>query len=304
MDVSSDHKNPMDKDELFETHDPLSDDHLTAIENGGIAGLERIVGAVLEIGSQRLRVLCAEVYNRDPLEDPHAESQSASTTSIPTDGPATQYQGRLKITRMPDRYNKKLVIGVRSHNYLITSGEYGQDALVGPGRCAKFPPNHTTKLYFKKKTQDSGLLSNDILGIARVRSGFGHLTAYTPRRGALQGFASISVMPITIFTLSQHSVPLSRVFRELAIRARKRKSAKIILRISDIQVPKQDDSTKAAEITRKLVRLFLNRNKLVITGNSEAEKVLTELASEFSSAISDKNLRVAGKILSGIHGAD
>ncbi|KAF8944223.1 hypothetical protein BGZ46_006288 [Entomortierella lignicola] len=148
--------------DLLKTEDPVSEEYFRAIENGGNIGLERIVGAILETGQHRLELLCVEVYHRDSLFDPHAESQKVHPTSLPTVGPATQYKGRLKIVHIPNQYNNmKLVLGTRSHDYLITSGLYQQEALVGLGRCSRFPVNHTIRIYIRKKLQDMNMLRDD-----------------------------------------------------------------------------------------------------------------------------------------------
>jgi hypothetical protein len=156
------------------------------MEKGGVVGLERIVGTTIMTGPYKLQVLCAEVYNQDPLLDPHAESQKAFPSSIPINGPITQYEERLKIGHIPDTFNnKKLVLGVRGHNYLVTSGLYNQAVLIGPDRCAQFPVNHTTTIFTRKALQDPNMLFEDILGIAQVRSGFENTTTYTSCRAAL-----------------------------------------------------------------------------------------------------------------------
>ncbi|KAF9429538.1 hypothetical protein BGZ76_001199 [Entomortierella beljakovae] len=214
-------------------------------------------------------------------------------------------RGRLKIVLIPDQFpkNKKLVLGVRGHNYLITSAIRGGNAFVGPGRCGEFPVNHTTKLYIRKEKQDQNLLNNDILGLAQIRSGFGQLTTYLPRRGALVGFGSIPLMPRTIFTLTQDGVKNCGVFRKLAIRARERMRMKISLHINDVDVPSDDDDSKAADVLRELIKLFSESQKIYITGNEKAEKLLSDLANEFSSKISDRNIQVAKAIISEVNGS-
>ncbi|KAF9429515.1 hypothetical protein BGZ76_001219, partial [Entomortierella beljakovae] len=287
---------------LLDTHVDLSGDNLVALEAGGTTGLERIVGAIITTGPHRLEVLCAEVYNRDPEIDPHAESFDTSPSSIPTNGPGTQYNGRVKITKIPDSFkNMKLVLGVTDHNYLITSGLEKNNARVGPGRCAKFPVNHTTKIYVRKELKSATL--GKIYGLAQIRSKFGDIATYSARRGAMQGFASITLLPITVFTLSQYNVQFSRVFRKLADRASESRNNKIVLQLSDVEVPEQSDNTKVAIITRKLIDLFPANKKLTITENNNAESILSELANQFSTVISNKNLTVAIKIISEMHGA-
>ncbi|KAF9901971.1 hypothetical protein BX616_002080 [Lobosporangium transversale] len=298
-----DQPNPVDID-LEVTHVPVSEDTLPSIEIGGMIGLERVLGAILETGPRRLRILCAEVYNRDPVEDPHAESTKIRPTSLPTISPATQYEGRLKIVQVPDLFsNRKLVIGVRGYNYLVTSSLCGREALVGPKRCADFPVNHTTKMNVKRQLQDAYMLQGDVLGLAQIRSGFGHLTTYSSRRGALQGFGAPSLMPVSIFTLSQRGVPNCNVFRQLAIRARERNKAKIVLHIRDVDVPEDSDNTKSAEVIRSLRGLFTNGHRITISGNKDAEDLLMKLAQIFSPMISDKNRLVAASIVSEINGS-
>ncbi|KAF9105033.1 hypothetical protein BGX27_009840 [Mortierella sp. AM989] len=257
----------------------------------------------LETGPHQLKVLCAEVYNRDPVDDPHAESTKIHPSSLPTTGPATQYEGRLKIVQISDQFNnRKLVIGVRGYNYLITSGLRVQEAFVGPSRCAGFPINYTTKMYVRRKPQDANMLNSDILSLAQVGSGFGHIATYTPRRGALQGFGTIPLMPVPIFTLSQKGVANCNVFRQLAVRARERKKPNIVLHIGDVDIPEDSDHSKSAEVVRKLRKLFTNGKRIDISGNKAAEDLM-ELANIFSPIISDKNRTVAAKIISEVNGS-
>ncbi|KAG0331982.1 hypothetical protein BG004_001431, partial [Podila humilis] len=179
--------------QLSKTHIELCKKHLTVIESGSIPGLERLLGDLLVTDSNTLEILGVEVDNRDPLVDPHAESMSAFPSSIPTDGPGTQYPGDLKIALLTEKYNnKKLVIGVRGANYLVTACDYDGTILVGPGRCSTFPVNRNTKLLIKKTRQDEELLRHDLLGLAQVRSAFGNSATYSPRRAALRGYASVS----------------------------------------------------------------------------------------------------------------
>ncbi|KAF8939656.1 hypothetical protein BGZ58_009055 [Dissophora ornata] len=275
------------KDDVLATFDDLSSLHLLALEAGGIVGLERIVGAILATGSHQFKVLCVEAYSRDRLEDPHAESHSAAPASIPTDGATTQYKGKLKIVHINGEFsNKKLVIGVRSHDYLVTSGLYNGKSLVGPGRCSEFPVNQATKIYLRKEKQDVALLEGDILGLAQVRTHFGHTATYSTRRAALRGYGSIPLMPITVFTLSQFEVKHSRVFRELAVRSMKKKKSKVCLYLKDLDEPQETNAAEVAKITRQLMSLLSEDRKLVITGNPPAEKLLSELANAFSRRVS------------------
>ncbi|KAG0015732.1 hypothetical protein BGZ80_009676, partial [Entomortierella chlamydospora] len=80
----------------------------------------------------------------------------------------------LKITKMEppkDAHNKKLVVGVRNHNYLVTAALYDETAVVEPNRCASFPVNGRTRIYIRKERQEANLLDG---GLAQVRSNFGH----------------------------------------------------------------------------------------------------------------------------------
>ncbi|KAF9922342.1 hypothetical protein BGZ65_009669, partial [Modicella reniformis] len=134
LDISKHHHKVKVGADVVATHESLTPDHLQAIEKGGCDGLERIVGAILTTGKHQLTILCVEAYSRDKVKDPHAESHSAFPSSVPTDGGSTQYPGKLIITHLNDMANnKKLVIGARNHNYLVTSALNHELALVGPG---------------------------------------------------------------------------------------------------------------------------------------------------------------------------
>ncbi|KAG0356220.1 hypothetical protein BGX24_006450 [Mortierella sp. AD032] len=91
-----------------------------------------------------------------------------------------------------------------------------------------------------------------------------------------------------------------RVFRELAVRSMTKKKSKISLYLKDLDEPQTTNTTNAAKITRKLMDLLSQERKLVITGNEQMEKLLSELANAFSSTISDKNLMVARRISSSM----
>jgi hypothetical protein len=112
------------------------------------------------------------------------------------------------------------------------------------------------------------------------------------------------MIPATIFTLSQYGSQFkySRVFREIAVRAQKRNKTKVVLHINDIVVPEENDNSKAAGITRRLIEQFSDEKRLVISENSQVEGLLSELANCFSTSISDKNLKVAAKIISEFYG--
>jgi len=58
----------------------------------------------------------------------------------------------------------------------------------------------------------------------------------------------------------------------------------------------EGDLSAPAATTRMLLNLFSGKRKLVVTGNDEAEKLLSILANNFSKIISNKNLKVAKKI--------
>ncbi|KAF9969893.1 hypothetical protein BGZ65_011544, partial [Modicella reniformis] len=162
----------INENEIPEAHEVFSHVHLLKIEKGGQVGLERIVGVILVTESHQFEVLCTEVYSSDTVEDPHAESHSAFPSSVPTNASSTQYKGELIITHLHDMANnRKLVIGVRNHNYLVTSGFHNETALVGLGRCSVFP----------MKAPESGSGRKDrtlgyTKGLAQVRSRFGHKT--------------------------------------------------------------------------------------------------------------------------------
>ncbi|KAF9102107.1 hypothetical protein BGX27_011178 [Mortierella sp. AM989] len=267
IDVSmAQHKIDDDKpdENLLITHDGLTPEHLSAIESAGDEGLERLMGAVLVAGKNKFEITCAELYCRNSLLNPHAESHSVSPSSVPTNEASTQYLGRLKIVQLPDCYsNWKLVLGVRTHNYLVTQGLLNGEAVVGPSRCAKaFDINSTTKLFIKKERQDVRLLSGDIF--------------------RLDSF--------------EFNVPYSGISRNLAMRVHAKNRDKLTLHIKNIDIPDEDDKSEAARLTRDIISVFPPNEKiLVITGNEDAEKKLTKLANHFSGIISDKNSTVIAR---------
>ncbi|KAI9242854.1 MAG: hypothetical protein BYD32DRAFT_447560 [Podila humilis] len=134
------HLTPMSEMDLTMDYDELTEEHLGAIEMGGAHGRERLVGSVIKTGATWLQILCVESYNRNCLEDPHAEPATLNPSSVPNNSRMTQYRGRLKITVLWDGYGKpRLIIGVRGHNYLVTSGNHDGTTTIGPSRCGQIP---------------------------------------------------------------------------------------------------------------------------------------------------------------------
>lgn len=293
--------NDLEGDELLEKYEELSPHHLSGLESYGDEGLESLMGAVLVSGNNRFRITCAETYCRDIDIDPHGEpsKSSSKSSSSPTEEPTTQYPGELKITFINDNFdNEKLVIGVRAANYLTTGGFCNGEIFLGPGRCATaFSVDHTTRIYFPKIRRGVDFSKGDILSLGQLRSHFGHIATYVPRRGALKGYGTLKEMPATIFTLSQMKVRYSRIFRRLAVRAQRENVNEISLHMEDIEKPLEGDDTPAAIFTQKLIKLFPSgQQRIVITGNEKAEKALTALANSFSNTISDRNKTKASAI--------
>ncbi|KAF9415437.1 hypothetical protein BGZ76_004795, partial [Entomortierella beljakovae] len=284
-------------DKFLAEYVEFSEADLMKLDTFTTSGLELLMGAVIITDKSRFRIICAEMYCRDPTVDPHAESLDIRPQSVPTEEPCTQYTGDLKVVRIHDNFkNWRLVIGVRSVNYLVTSGFKNNAAVVGPGRCASFEVNNRTRIFFARKRQNPDILASDVLGLAQLRSHFGSHTTYMTRRAALKGYSTLTDMPISIFSLSQYNVPFSRVFRSLADIS-KAKTDKIKLKITDIEKPKPHEKSSSASLTRKLLSLFPSDvEELMVTGNGEVEIALTNLANSFSRTISDRNLTVARTI--------
>ncbi|KAF9115963.1 hypothetical protein BGX30_006116 [Mortierella sp. GBA39] len=282
---------------LKDGHEEMGSEHLTAVESGGAVGLERLSGALLVTGSKTAKILCLEGYGRDVTADPHAESMAALPSSVPTRSQSTQYNGRLKLVILLDNFrNKRLVIGVRDSNYLVTALEWEKSVEVGPSRCAEFPINNSSRIFVSKERNGSSLVDK-VLGLAQVRSHFGHRTTYTTRRGALEGCASISQLPLTVFTLWLWEIPLSKVFHCLWIRS-KEDNHGIVLHLSDVDNPAPNDQRPGAKACRSLRELFHGSDRLDISSSKDAEEHLTSLAGNFSSIISNRNRTVASRIMS------
>lgn len=287
------------EEQLLKTHVPASLEHISVIEAGKEEGLERLMGAVIVAGENTFKITCAEIYFRDSIIDPHAEALTAIPSSVPTEEESTQYSGVLKIVKMDDiGRNKKLVIGVRAYNYLITEGFNNGNIRAGSGRCADgLEINNRTRLFIKKERQNANMLANDILSLGQLRSHFGHPVTYIGRRLALVGYGSISAMPITVFTLSQLNVPFSKIFRHLADSVSSDKKNNVYLHLKDVEKPQEDDMSIPAQITRKIIGMFpAEKGRLKITGNEKAEKALTDLANSFSGTITDRNTAVQNRI--------
>ncbi|KAF9948648.1 hypothetical protein BGZ65_007923 [Modicella reniformis] len=106
----------------------------------------------------------------------------------------------------------------------------------------------------------------------------------------MAGAASISQLPVTVFTLSQYNELYSRGFDNLWNNSRE-PNTEIVLHLNKRVI---------ATVYRRLRDLFQDGQKtLVITGNHNAESVLSDLASSFSSTISNMNKTVTSRLTSG-----
>ncbi|KAF9407598.1 hypothetical protein BGZ76_006080, partial [Entomortierella beljakovae] len=213
----------------------------------------------------------------DPVLDPHAESRNTNNSSSPNTQPTTQYAARLKIVKLPDVYgHSKLVIGVAGYNYLITAG-----------------------IIDDKEAAINQSMYSSLRCLAQVRSSFGNITIYMPRRSAMNGYSSPEYMSITIFTLAENNVRFGKLFYKIATRVQQKGLSKksVSLKLCDIEIPLENDSTDIAQATRGIIDLFGDESRLTITGNSELESALTKLASLLASIISDKNRMVARSIM-------
>lgn len=151
-------------------------------------------------------------------------------------------------------------------------------------------------LYCNLSPSTSFSFSHSILLLSPSSLCVGHPGTYCTRQAALHGYGSISLMHVTVFTLSQFGVKHSWVFWELAIRSMKR--SKVSHHEKDLDVPQETDNTDAGKITWKLMGLLSEEKKIIVSGNEQAEKLLSELANVFSSTISAKNLTVTRRISS------
>ncbi|KAF8920089.1 hypothetical protein EDD21DRAFT_74783 [Dissophora ornata] len=294
------HLTPMSEIDLTMDYDELTEEHLEVIEKGGAPGRERLVGSVIKTGATWLQIFCVESYNRNCLEDPHAEPATLNPSSVPNNSRMTQYRGRLKITVLWDGYGKpRLIIGVRGHNYLITSGNHDGTTIIGPTRCGQIPVSERTTLSIKKKRQNPNEFDEDILGLAQVRSHFGHRATYAARRTGLVGYSALAQMPITIFTIAlwnKESLVQASVFYRLWCRS-KEPGPGPILHLDDLNVHHETD-TKPGRYLQSLRLLFSMDGTLNISTNSEAERILSGLAKHFAALISDKNKIVQSNIIS------
>ncbi|KAF9411232.1 hypothetical protein BGZ76_005381, partial [Entomortierella beljakovae] len=86
----------MDND-FKKNYESLNQRYLEALESEGLESLEQLMGAVLVTNENQFRITCAEKYYWDSFLDPHAESQTATPSSVLTEESTTQYQGDLKL---------------------------------------------------------------------------------------------------------------------------------------------------------------------------------------------------------------
>ncbi|KAG0280492.1 hypothetical protein BGZ95_009895 [Linnemannia exigua] len=290
VDLSHTHQAPpLDKD--LSAYDGLTAaDHLQVIEQGGVVGLERIVGSIIVTEGSWIEVYSAEVYSRNYLDDPHSEPPTTTPSSVPSLKSSTQYTGKLKITVLYDHFgNPRLEIGVMEFNYLIVAGNYNNTVVVCPSRCGQFPTGGRTQVFIKKARQDPQTLDSSALGLAQVRSKFGHPATYKTRRVGLNGFRALSQMPVSIFTLYLWRVEQALVFYRLWLRAREAGPGQgPTLHLEDFDTI-VETTTKQGQLLRTLRELVAKEGTLCVSASADAETILSKLASSFSGMISDKN---------------
>ncbi|KAG0032524.1 hypothetical protein BGZ83_004433, partial [Gryganskiella cystojenkinii] len=226
----------------------VSHDDFRILDRGDTEARNLLAGAVLVTEKLWMELTCTEVYMRDCVADFNAASPAKRSSSEPT--PSCQYPGLLKIVNLMDRFGwPTLEIGLTACDYLVTSGKLNGRYVVGPSHCGDFVVTKETGLYLKDN-QGADLLNNGFLALSQVRSGWGHRATYLPRRGAQKGYASVSRMPTTVFSLSQWGVNAADIFYRLWRSATESSDGVPTLRLDDF--PLAIPSTKPEKIVQKL----------------------------------------------------
>ncbi|KAF9896812.1 hypothetical protein BX616_006712 [Lobosporangium transversale] len=243
---------------------------------------KNLAGAVIQTGLQAILILKAEVYGREPKEDPHCFDLLKPTLDLK------------RVSSINHDNTNKLVIGTHTWSALITASiELVSGAIdVGANNSTAHIGAYTT-IWGRDDWQQNLLLER------QLRSKFHCKATYFQSASMFYLFANWACYPTTIFRLEnyyQGSRVISGVkaaasiFHQIAnTRSIKRKRLLKLLRKLD-----SPDQSQKAPVTKNAIMELLelipsNKKKLKLTDNAEASTILVMLASGLCGVIRDIN---------------
>ncbi|GAA5808873.1 hypothetical protein MFLAVUS_002272 [Mucor flavus] len=157
-------------------------------------GSQMLAGAILAEGQNSILLNTVEPYSRDPLLDAHYERLSADQSSFPE---TLDIYGFLSICLIDTQDGKKLIIGTRTCNFLVTSSMRlnFHSVNLGPS-TTHFTPTNKTRLFLDKASLDvvKPMLRNETVNecqqmpilyqLRQLRSKFDRLSTYTKCRAS------------------------------------------------------------------------------------------------------------------------
>ncbi|ORY92363.1 hypothetical protein BCR43DRAFT_508442 [Syncephalastrum racemosum] len=271
-------------------------------------GSQLLAGAILLEGQTSIVLNTVEPYGRDPLLDAHYERQSGSFSSFPE---TSGTYGLLSILLFDTSDGKKLIIGTRPSNFLVTASMRLDTRSINLGpTTSHFSPSEKTRIFLDKKSIElvAPMLTNPeiteaqtmpaLYQLRQLRSRFDCLSTYTKCRASSTLSSRLHFQPTSIWTLSAQDgtsqANLSQdkigslVFRIIATKVL-RDGRRAVLRRDDVDpIMALAKNTKAATILRTLIGLFGDENEINIIGNRALNGQLIDLANKIAKKNEDE----------------
>lgn len=268
-------------------------------------------GAVLITNDSALILLCLEPYGRSKASDAHHERLVDNTTSS---FPKTQGRyGYFRVLLIDNDNSRKLVIGTRTGNLLITSSARLDKEFVNIGPTTDCFLPTTDPIVFLDKTSIEA--ANDILEsdhywnqvqqgpahehFRQLRSKFHHVSTYRRSRASLDITSLPSIKPATIWTLYDDDSPQQKLSQEKAGSyffqmlgmsvTRNQRTATLIKQHVLETIEMIRGRTAATEILEQILEQFDSSESLPIIGNEQLNNKLTLLANCTTNAIKKIN---------------
>ncbi|GAA5799033.1 hypothetical protein HPULCUR_004442 [Helicostylum pulchrum] len=263
-------------------------------------GSQMLAGAILAEGQNSILLNTVEPYSRDLLLDAHYERLSADQSSFPE---TLGIYGFLFICLIDTQDGKKLIIGTRTCNFLVTSSMRldVHSVNLGPS-TTHFTPTNKTRLFLDKASLDivKPMLRNETVNecqqmpilyqLRQLRSKFDRLSTYTKCRASSSFTSHPFLQPTTIWTFSSQNgstlINLSQekigalIFRTLAIRVCKDGAHASLDRVAVDEIVALAKNTSISAILTSIQGLFDDQEKIDIIGNAALNSQLTDLANK------------------------
>ncbi|KAG2206304.1 hypothetical protein INT47_007318 [Mucor saturninus] len=273
-------------------------------------GSQMLAGAILVEGPNSILLNTVEPYSRDPLLDAHYEKFTTGQSTFPT---SLGIYGFLSICLVDTQDGRKLIIGTRTCNFLITSSMRldVHSINLGPS-TTHFTPTKKTRLFLDKASLDivKTMLQEETINkcqqmpilyqLRQLRSKFDCLSTYTKCRASSSFTSHPFLQPTTIWTLSSQNgsssnlINLSQdkigalIFRTLAVQVSRYGAHASLDRVAVDEVAALTKSRSTSAIFQNIHRLFDNKEEIDIIGNSALNSQLTDLANSINKKKDDE----------------